>query len=118
VAGAGGQQAALAGVEDHAIRGHAASDAGRQLSGRGEHVGEAVDSISIDRLTVIRGERELIQRNSLEHARDGLADEFDGVEQRGDAFAHACLLLGWIRRLGRRSRGVRRWRNGSAVASG
>jgi hypothetical protein len=91
VAGAGGQQAALARVDDHAIFGRPASDAGRQLPGGREHVGESVDCFSIDRLSVIGREHELIQRDALNHSRHGIADQFDGVEQRCEGFAHRGL---------------------------
>ena len=61
---------------------------GRQLPGRRQHVGEAVNAFLLDCLPVIRRELELIEWDALDEAGHGVADEVDGVKQRGEAFAH------------------------------
>jgi hypothetical protein len=80
LAGLGGEQAPLAVVEQHTVLVDAASDAGNQLTCRREHVREAVDALLGDLRARVGRERELVEREPFEHARDGAANEIDAIE--------------------------------------
>ena len=71
VAGAGGQQPPLAGVEDRARRVGvgAVADAGDELAGAAQQAGEALDPVRVDLAALVGGELEVVERDALEPAR-------------------------------------------------
>ena len=64
VAGAGGEQPALAGVEDDvAVAGGAVADAGHELAHGHQHAGEPLDRLGVDLAAGVGGELELVERD-------------------------------------------------------
>jgi putative restriction endonuclease len=85
VAGAGGQQPALAGVQ-HGPRGGgvgAVPDAGHQLAAAAQQGGEALDPLGVDLAALVRGQLEVLERDPLQPAGQRRGRAGADVEQGG-----------------------------------
>ena len=85
VAGLGGEQSPLAGVEDDERLGGvgAVADAGHELAGAAEHAGEALDAVAGDLATLVGCKLEVLERDALDRAVGARRGDGGDVEQRG-----------------------------------
>ena len=84
VAGAGGQQPALAGVQHdpRLVAVGPVADARHELAGAREHRGERADRVGRDVAPLVGGQFDVLERDALERAAGALAPRGGDVEER------------------------------------
>jgi hypothetical protein len=83
VAGAGGEQPALAGEQQHLLARGAVADAGDELAHRHQHAGEPFDALGGDLAARVGGQFDVVERDAHERARRVAGREGGDVKQRG-----------------------------------
>ena len=125
VAGFGGEQPSLAGVEYDERPGWvgAVADAGHELAGAAEHAGEALDAVAGDLAALVGCELEVLERDALERALGSRGGDGGDIEQRGlgssggDGVGHAGLVGVWLGLTGRVGGGLQRGDGSPAIWS-
>src|SRR3954447_13242110 len=105
VAGLGGKQPALAGVDDDSGLGGVGlvADAGHELAGAAEHAGEPFDAFAVDVAALVGGQVEVFECDAGERAVGAGWGDGGDVEQRGlgprrgAGVGHVVLLVGRVR---------------------
>ena len=89
MAGAGGEQPALAGVEDELLARGPVADAGDELAHGHQHVREPFDAVGGDFAAGVGGELDVVERDAHERARRVGGHDGGDVEEGGRGCARS-----------------------------